>query len=315
MINNIIKVSIIIPVYNIESFLPRCLDSIVGQTMREIEIITVNDGSTDRSLDILHSYAKKDKRIRVFSQENKGLSVSRNLGICIAQGDYILFVDGDDFIDSESCERLYREAIDNNLDIVAAGYCEVRNNTVSYGKKRRGIKNCDGKIFFTENMKHHTMSVCAPYALYKRELIINNTLMFEPGLLHEDELWTPQVYFCAKKVSYLDFKFYFHCIRENSITTQKDQTTNALARIYISKKLYKILENMDIEGKKYVLDHLCMLFLDGIQLGQIVTEERIFVLLTAHSLRNRIKALIYVISPRVYLSTAKTYKKIRGIKK
>ena len=104
------KVSIIIPVYNVEPFLARCLDSVVGQTLRGIEIICVDDGSPDRSIDILNRYAAQDDRIRVISQENRGLGGARNRGFDAATGEFILFVDSDDWIDPAYCERLYEAA-------------------------------------------------------------------------------------------------------------------------------------------------------------------------------------------------------------
>lgn len=104
------KVSVIIPVYNVEPFLVRCLDSVVGQTLRDIEIICVDDGSPDRSIDILNRYAAEDARIRVISQENRGLGGARNRGFDAATGEFVLYVDSDDWIDPAYCERLYEAA-------------------------------------------------------------------------------------------------------------------------------------------------------------------------------------------------------------
>ena len=112
------KVSIIIPVYNVEPFLARCLDSVVGQTLRGIEIICVDDGSPDRSIDILNRYAAQDDRIRVISQENRGLGGARNRGFDAATGEFILFVDSDDWIDPAYCERLYEAAREAERSIV-----------------------------------------------------------------------------------------------------------------------------------------------------------------------------------------------------
>lgn len=101
-----VLISIIIPVYNVEDYLERCLDSIIHQSYKNIEIIVINDGSTDSSLKILEKYALKNSRIIIVNQENKGLSGARNIGVEKAIGDYIWFVDGDDFIDNDACERL-----------------------------------------------------------------------------------------------------------------------------------------------------------------------------------------------------------------
>ena len=120
------KVSIIIPVYNVEPFLARCLDSVVGQTLRGIEIICVDDGSPDRSIDILNRYAAQDDRIRIISQENRGLGGARNRGFDAATGEFILFVDSDDWIDPAYCERLYEAAREAVLDVCCSKGTYIR---------------------------------------------------------------------------------------------------------------------------------------------------------------------------------------------
>ncbi len=116
MMDNI-KVSIIVPVYNVEKYLQSCMDSLVNQTLEDIEIICVNDGSTDNSLEILESYAKKDSRIKVFTIENSGNSIARNYGIKIAKGKYVGFVDSDDYINETMFEKLYNSCEQNDLDL------------------------------------------------------------------------------------------------------------------------------------------------------------------------------------------------------
>lgn len=118
------KISVIIPVYNVENYLRECLDSIINQTFKDIEIICVDDCSTDNSLDILNEYAQKDNRIKVFEQkENSGQGAARNFGISIAQGEYITFVDPDDYIESTMYEKMYNQAKTLNSEIVM---CDVQ---------------------------------------------------------------------------------------------------------------------------------------------------------------------------------------------
>lgn len=121
------KVSIIVPIYNVEQYLDRCLDSLVNQTFQDIEIIGVNDGSTDNSFDVLNTYAKKDKRIKVINKINEGLSKSRNRGIEASNGDYIMFVDSDDWIDKNMIYRMYKEA-NEDVDLVICTYTRVFEN-------------------------------------------------------------------------------------------------------------------------------------------------------------------------------------------
>ena len=123
-----VEISVIIPVYNTEKYLNECLDSIVNQTLSDIEIICVNDGSTDNSLAILESYAKKDNRITVISQENNGQGSARNLGLKNSSGNYICFIDSDDYVDLNMLEKLYDNVILNNSDIVVFKIARFNDN-------------------------------------------------------------------------------------------------------------------------------------------------------------------------------------------
>lgn len=127
------KVSVIVPVYNVEKYLERCIESLINQTFDDIEIIALNNGSTDKSLDILNYYAHKDKRIRVINNKNIGVSKSRNIGIEEAKGEYIVFVDSDDWIDSNMIYILYDTISDNNCDLVSV---HILGNLVIILKKR-----------------------------------------------------------------------------------------------------------------------------------------------------------------------------------
>ncbi len=122
------KVSVIVPVYNVEKYLERCIESLINQTFDDIEIIALNNGSTDKSLDILNYYAHKDKRIRVINNKNIGVSKSRNIGIEEAIGEYISFVDSDDWIDSNMIYILYDTISDNNCDLVMCTYIRELSN-------------------------------------------------------------------------------------------------------------------------------------------------------------------------------------------
>ena len=121
------KISVIVPVYNVELYLERCLESIVKQTLTDIQIIIVNDGSTDNSLDIIKKYAQYDDRFIVVSQENRGSSAARNKGLKIASGDFIAFVDGDDYISSEMYMTMYNSAIKNSADVVVCQFSKFND--------------------------------------------------------------------------------------------------------------------------------------------------------------------------------------------
>ena len=124
------KVSFIIPAYNIEDYIGKCLDSILNQTWQDFEIIVVNDGSKDKTGEVLDSYATKDNRIKILHKENEGVSAARNDGIKMASGDYILFWDGDDFAEKETCEELLQTMAENDVDTVVYGYYRYRDGAV-----------------------------------------------------------------------------------------------------------------------------------------------------------------------------------------
>ena len=121
------KISVVVPVYNVEAYLERCLDSLINQTLSDIEIICVNDGSTDSSPEKLEEFAKKDSRIKIINQENGGLSAARNTGIEAATGEYIGFVDSDDYVDLDFYEKLYNAATSHNADISCTSIIRKRH--------------------------------------------------------------------------------------------------------------------------------------------------------------------------------------------
>ena len=130
------QISVIIPVYNSEKYLPQCLESIVGQSYGDIEIICVNDGSKDKSTEILNSYAAKDERIKIINQKNKGQSAARNAGLDVATGKYIAFVDSDDVIDFRFFEILYTAAERSGSEVVCCGFKKIYD-------KQTGIRNTE----------------------------------------------------------------------------------------------------------------------------------------------------------------------------
>lgn len=216
------KISVIIPVYNVENYLKRCLDSIIGQTLKDIEIICINDGSTDSSLQILQEYAKNDSRIKIINQENKGLSVTRNNGIEIAQGEFIGFVDSDDYISDNFFEELYKSAIKNNADIAVSGIKRVSSRY-----------NVDMLVFKTEktaeNFKDKIVLCNVPdychvwNKIYKAPLLKDTQIRFVPDRLYEDIPFTPQILFAAKKIVTVPETYYYYWRGSSSIIKKGGQ--------------------------------------------------------------------------------------------
>ncbi|MDR1104050.1 MAG: glycosyltransferase [Endomicrobium sp.] len=174
------KVSVIIPVYNTEKYLRQCLDSVVNQTLKDIEIICINDGSTDNSLQILNEYANKDNRIVVINSTNEGAEASRNKGLVISNGKYLMFWDSDDFFELDALEEFYDTAEENQCDIVLSfykKYCDITGNInlIKLGSFP------DKKIFYKEDsprlIRIFTPNVWSKF--FKRNFIIENNLKFQ----------------------------------------------------------------------------------------------------------------------------------------
>ncbi len=183
------KVSIIVPVYNVENYLEICLDSLVNQTLKEIEIIIVNDGSPDNSQKIIDKYAKKyPQKIKKFIKENGGLSDARNYGLQHATGDYIAFIDSDDYVDEDMFAKMYNKAIENNYDIVVCNLKYIYEDTNKIELVNSNIKE---DIENKEDIKKLLINIypSACNKIYKKEIFANN-FRFKKGILFEDVEFT-----------------------------------------------------------------------------------------------------------------------------
>lgn len=219
-------VSIIIPVYNVELYIQDCIDSVLGQSYSNIEVIAIDDASTDSSLQILNQY--EDERLRVFLQtENQGQSAARNVGLNYATGDYILFVDSDDYLKKETLNRLVFLFQKENVDMIrfdAVSYYEktqefVVDNTYIASKYLK-----ENKIYTDNLLKDFYLSFNPSPVLYifRRELIIDDKLKFDEGIIHEDELFNTKLYLRIKKARYCSEQFYVRRYRDNSTMTNKN---------------------------------------------------------------------------------------------
>lgn len=214
-----VKVSLIVPVYNVEKYLRECLDSLVKQTLKDIEIIAVNDGSPDNSLQILEEYAARDNRITIINQKNAGLSVARNNGVKAASGEFVAFVDSDDWVDLDFCEKLYDAAMEENADIAAGEIVSCSEN----GKCKKNVSRGSNKVFNSLKEKWRYLSddgahcyVCNK--IYKRELLISKNLFFAEGRMYEDMWWSPLVLKNLGRAVLVTNVSYYYRYNPNSIT-------------------------------------------------------------------------------------------------
>lgn len=210
-----IKVSIIVPVYNVERYLKKCLDSLVNQTLKDIEIICVNDGSTDSSLEILEHYAKNHSQIKIINKINEGQSEARNIGIDCASGEYLGFVDSDDYVDINYYEKLYNAAKEYNCDIACAGFKRFKffkgSIKKSY-KKLQVFKDINSKTK-ADNLPAHNYIW---NKIYKREVWLAKGLKFEKGRLFEDIALLIKILYYMGDMVVVPGTYYYYRRREGS---------------------------------------------------------------------------------------------------
>lgn len=213
------KISVIVPVYNVEAYLEKCVESILKQTYTNLEILLVNDGSTDTSGELCDQLAQRDQRIRVIHKENGGLSDARNRGIEEASSDLIGFIDSDDYIDEDMYETLYRQMLEFNADLSMCGHYDVYHQIPE--KQVAAIQTWEltPQEAIKMVMEAKILSVTAVNKLYKKELFEN--LRFEIGKIAEDAFIMIALIHHCRKVVATNEKKYYYVHRENSITTQK----------------------------------------------------------------------------------------------
>lgn len=244
-------VSVIIPVYNVKKYLAECLDSIVGQTLRNIEILCVDDGSTDGSAEILEAYAQKDPRIRILPQSNSGVSVARNTGLLAARGEYLYCLDSDDVLAAEALETAYQVSRANRLDILYFDFLRFYDDG-SEGKpvERRNLSDVRDGVSFCRTLKDRREYLGVVWTqLYSRSFLEANHLRFYPGIIHEDELFVFTALMKAQRVSHIPRVFYRHRVRENSIMTAGKGHKNVTGYFVGMKEilLYGLQEKHDPE--------------------------------------------------------------------
>jgi len=205
-----VKVSVVIPVYNVEDFLGECLDSITNQTLTDIEIICVNDGSADRSLDILNEYASRDERITVLDQENGGHAVATNRGMKLATGKYIFFMDSDDILELTALEDTYKIAEERQVDFVIFQainyYMDTGELVEAENYSMNDLADFVGdRVFNHKDIKDYVFDITVtPWSkLYNREFVMKNNITYPEGLVFDDNVFFYDTLFAAERITFL----------------------------------------------------------------------------------------------------------------
>lgn len=256
------KVSVIIPVYNTAPYLHEALSSITGQTLQELEIIIVNDGSTDGSGEIIREVTETDGRIKVFEQENQGQSVARNVGLEQATGEYIYFMDSDDLLSLNALEICYDYCQRLRLDFVFFDgdiLCEEGQNPLLWDYHRTGRyeeeKVYEGIPLMNDMLDHYTHRAVPWLWLVRRSYLDDIRLRFYPGIIHEDELFSVLLFVQSKSIGCLKRNLVQHRVRSNSTMTKKYSLRNVSCYLTVVDELFVyVRQHSDVLPliKKYV---------------------------------------------------------------
>lgn len=249
------KISIIVPVYNVEEFLPRCVKSILKQSYKNIEILLIDDGSTDESGTLCDNYANNNTNIKVYHKKNGGLSDARNYGIEKATGKYIAFIDSDDYVAEDYCKILYNNLIKYEADISICSFVKTDGKNDNIGEIKEQIKTYTG-IDKQKNILNHmnTITTVAWNKLYRKE--IWNNLRYPKGKINEDEFVVHYLMYKAKKVVYTNMILYYYYQRSNSIMKKKfsSERFDVIDAFQDRWQFYKKHEEYkELEGRAYCL--------------------------------------------------------------
>lgn len=303
------KISVIVPVYKVEKELDRCVQSLLKQTYKKIEIILVDDGSPDCCPRQCDEYAQEDSRIKVIHKKNGGLSDARNAGLKQATGEYVLYVDSDDYIDLDACERFVKATAEQKVDIVVGnaimekpeGY-EMMDHTATPSGKIY-----DAKEFIKEAINAHQWYAPAWLNMYRREYLLENNLYFKKGIYFEDIQMLPRVFLPAKKIACIDGTFYHYIIRENSImTSKKDEKKkkDSIQNLREWKELFDQVQDVELQKCLYGMLLKCYLHecrLYGITKHEIEGLNFRFAREYGLNTTEKLKYTLWLVAPYVYL--------------
>lgn len=248
-------VTIVIPVYNVEKYIERCLNSIIRQTYNNIEIIIVNDGTEDKSIEICKKIQLKDNRIKIINQKNAGLSAARNTGIRNASGKYICFIDSDDFVNKEYVRLLLESLIKNDADISVCDFLYINEEGHTWSRKIKKAKLYSNTEAIRDLLVGiQNTEVMTWNKLYKLNLFKDNNIYFPEGKLHEDNFTTYKLYYYSRSISMIQNKLYYYLQRNSSIMGRRFNTRrmDILQALEETKDFFKEKNiNFDIELECY----------------------------------------------------------------
>lgn len=268
-------ISVVIPVYNVEKYLKEALESIIYQEYKNLEIIIINDGSTDTSLEIVKKYMIKDKRIKLIDQKNKGQSKARNRGIEVATGDYIYFFDSDDILAEQALYECYKKIKNSDLDLVVFdgetfGEKETPKKLVHTGL----VENEVYKGYLLLKKECYQVSPCRKFI--KTSVLKNNNLKFYNGIIHEDELFAPLLYLNSTKVGYIKKIFFYRRVRVGSIMRLSKTEKNIVGYLTVARELKKSQKKLEKIEKELIKMHIRLNLFRVIEIAREIGQENYF---------------------------------------
>lgn len=302
-----IKISVIIPVYNSELYLEKCFNSITNQTLQEIEIIFINDGSFDNSLKILNDFSKMDLRVKVITQKNRGVSSARNIGIDNAVGEYLIFIDPDDYVDYDMLEVLYSSCKEKKYDVVIFNYIKhnLLNGSNEYKNVLTGIPLVNNNILDTikEELIVKQENGYVWNKMYKTNIIKKNKLYFDDEItMREDLLFNLEFFKYANNAQYIEKNFYHYLIRENSAISKMHKKL-----FFMIKKIYnrtiQCIENYDISKNSNLIQEV------NIRYSELIFNSIKSILLTDIPIKNKYEELSSALEDDIIIENRKMFKK------
>lgn len=314
-------VTIVVPVYNVEPYLKRCVESLVRQEKIVPEILLIDDGSTDRSGKICDECAHNYENVKVVHKKNGGLSSARNVGIEQAKGQYILFVDSDDYIE-ENTVSILKQVIEKHdmpdtvvFDGIEDDGCSKR---VMRGETSLNGHCVSGKEYLLSHYRDRKLSVEACLYLYRKSFLDEHNLRFCTGILHEDVEFTPRALLLAKRVTEIPDRFYHYMVRPDSISTMQNREKNIQDLFQTLKELNTLAENQDPELCRWMKNAVLNSYLNMIYDARMYQEQyrslidKNFLRGKAATPYNRLRAALCIVNVRLYCIINDMYKKLKS---
>lgn len=265
-----IKVSFIVPIYNVENYLSECLESILHQTIRGMEVILVNDGTKDNSMAVAEEFRKRSSSIRIIEKENGGISSARNAGLRAARGEYICFVDSDDFYTLDFAETFYRLCKEKNLDIIRGWYGIYDSETGRYlPHPAPKISYCEqvlsGEEFLCKSVSEHANEVVPWLGFFKRDYLQKNNIRFPEGIHYEeDQLFFLQALLCDPRCRVLQSQLEFYAYRKRGGSATKTptirQAQDVMFVVHAENRLLQEYAPITKAGRKAAKKYICSSF-------------------------------------------------------